>query len=65
MTWISIKKRLPKEANFYLIYRLTLGRPTYTIAWYAPGYGWSHFQDECAGSVTHWATIPEPPSRET
>ena len=64
MTWISVKKSLPKEDSLYLVYCLTSRKPFVTTGWYDPDYGWSLISENFIENLTHWATIPEPPSQE-
>lgn len=65
MNWISVKERLPKEDNKYLVFIPTAdsGKPLQQIAWYNPDTGWSLIIDYWVGAITHWMPLPSIPKR--
>ena len=66
MNWISVKKRLPKDREDVLVYRLD---ESFDIAARNPlsetcAY-WSCSDEVCNDSeITHWMPLPEPPKEE-
>ncbi|MFA5234538.1 MAG: DUF551 domain-containing protein [Sulfurimonas sp.] len=59
MKWISVKKRLPKYDDDYLVYTPENSITPINVMWFDVEE--NHFTDSYYKEVTHWQPLPKPP----
>ena len=60
MDWISVKDRLPEDAQYVIAFN---GRTMMSVFYFDIG-AWKTCDNWCLACVTHWLPLPEPPKME-
>ena len=58
--WISVKQRLPKKENTYIVY-VPSALPEMEMAYFKNGHGFVYYLQS---EITHWQPRPKPPKRK-
>lgn len=61
MSWISVKKRLPKRYGWYLTYVNDEFNDGYKLLWFEDITNKFAYESSVEYKITHWQPLPKPP----